>query len=194
MSRRPFDPSELDQPSTDAERAIPELEDYVSSTATDAPRGLEERVMAAIEREPAPRRGFLAWLLMPPAAGGGLRQFTRATALAATLVLAVAGALFAGQLADIVRNVGSGSTPTPSVSPSPSESVAPSQSTSPEPTSSGSPEASGDASESPESSGSPDVGGGGSGGPSPVGTPDQSKTPRPSPSPTATETPEPGHT
>lgn len=186
MSRRPFDPSELDKPSADAERAITDLEGYVTSTAADVPRDFETRVMAAIDREPTPRRGFLAWLLTPPATGGGLGQFARVGALAATLVLAVAGALFAGQLADIVRNVGSGS-PTPTVSPSPSssESVVPSPSLSPLPSASGSPEASGQspqaspqgtAHETPEATDQE--------------TPGGTKTPRPSASPTVQETPE----
>lgn len=140
MSRRPFDPSELDRPSADAERSITELESYAAATATDPPRDFETKVMAAIEREPTPRRSFLAWLLAPPA-GSGIGQLARVGALAATLVLAVAGALFVGQLADLVRNVGSGS-PTPTVSPSPSSSpsVAPSPSLSPLPSPSGSPE------------------------------------------------------
>lgn len=185
MSRRPFDPSELDQPSADAERLITELEGYAASTAAEVPRDFETRVMAAIDREPTPRRGLLAWLLTPPATRGGLGQFARAGAVAATLVLAVSVALFAGQLADIVRNVGTGS-PTPTVSPSPnsSESVVPSPSLSPSPSPSGSPQASD---------------------PSPVGTthetleateqetPDGTKTPRPSATTTATETPEQSH-
>jgi hypothetical protein len=158
MSRRPFDPSELDQPSTDADRAIAELDAYLATTATVAPRGLEQRVMAAVEREPAPRRGFIAWLLAPPSPSGGLRRFARAGALAATLVLAVAGALFAGQLADLVRTVGSGSqTPTESVSPTQSESVAPTLTTSSEPSSSESPEQTDAAGESPEPPGGPDA-------------------------------------
>lgn len=173
MSRRPFDPSELDQPSADAERSITELERYAAATATDPPRDFETRVMAAIEREPTPRRGFLAWLLTP-AAGSGIGRVARVGALAATLVLAVAGALFVGQLADLVRNVGSGS-PTPTVSPSPSSSpsVTPSPSLSPLPSPSGSPESSG---ASPQGTAN--------------GTPGGTKTPRPSASPTATETPE----
>ncbi len=179
MSRRPFDPSELDQPSADAGRAITELEGYVASTAAEVPRDFETKVMAAIDREPTPRRGLLAWILTSPATGGGLGQFARVGALAATLVLAVAGALFVGQLADMVRNVGSGS-PTPSASPSPSssESVVPSPSLSPLPSASGSPHASpqGAAQETPEATEQV--------------TPEGTRTPRPSASPTATETPE----
>jgi hypothetical protein len=190
MSRRPFDPSELDQPAPDLDRAVSELESYVATTATDAPRGFEDRVMAAVEREAAPRRGFLAWLLVPPASGGGLGRFARAGALAATLVLAVAGALFAGQLADLVRNVGTGGSPTPSISPSLRESVAPTLFTSPGLTSSESPSASEGASETPEPSGSGAASELETPEPIAVETPDTSKTPRPS----ATTTPEPSPT
>jgi hypothetical protein len=158
MTRRPFDPNELDQPSGGADPSVTELESYLADTATGAPRGLGQRVMAAVEQEPAPRRGFLAWLLTPSTSGPGVRRFARAGLLSATLVVAVAGALFAGQLADLVRNVGSGSpTPTESVSPMPSESVLPDPSISSEPTPSASPERSEDANQSPEASGMPEA-------------------------------------
>jgi hypothetical protein len=190
MTRRPFDPDELDQPSADADRAVAELEGYMADSATGVPRGFEERVMAAIEREPAPRRGLLSWLLAPSGSGGGIGPFARAGLVAATLVIAVAGALFAGQLADLVRNVGSGSpTPVQSVAPSPSESAVPSPTTSPEPTPSGSPDASEDAQQSPGASGTP----GGTPDESPEPSDDdsghESKTPRPSATATATATP-----
>jgi len=191
VSRRPFDPRELDQPAPDVDGAVSELESYVATTATDAPRGFEDRVMAAVEREPAPRRRFLAWLLVPPASAGRLGRFTRAGALAATLVLAIAGALFAGQLADLVRNVGSGGSPTPSVSPSPSESVAPTPVTSPELTSSESPSASEAAGESLEPSGIAGSSEHESPEPSAVETPDSSTTPRPSPTTTPKPSPTP---
>jgi hypothetical protein len=190
MTRRPFDPNELDQPSTEADRAVAGLESYLADTATRPPRGLDDRVMAAIEQEPAARRGFLAWLLTPPASGGGMRGFARAGLLAATLVIAMAGALFAGQLADLVRNVGDGSPhPVESASPSPSPpSVAPSPTTSSEPAPSSSHEASGDASESPEASGTPE----GSEDETPEPSDDsgdESETPRASATATPTETP-----
>jgi hypothetical protein len=184
MTRRPFDPSELDQPSADADRTIAELESYLGDTATGAPRGLEQRVMAAVEQEPVPRRGFLAWLLTPPASGAGARRFARAGLLAATLVIAVAGALFAGQLADLVRNVGSGSpTPTESVSPPPSQSVAPGPTTSSEPTPSSSPKASEDAHQSPEASGTSEA----SENETPEASPEQSDDAQKSPRPSASQ-------
>lgn len=182
MTRRPFNPNELDQPSPDADRAIAEVEGYLADTAMGAPRGLEQRVMAAVEQEPVPRRGFLAWLLMPPAPGTGMRRFARAGLLAATLVMAVAGALFAGQLADLVRNVGSGSpTPVESISPAPSESLVPSPTI--EPTLSGSPDASEDGQPSPRASGTPKTSSDETPEASAEGSAEESNTPRPSPSP-----------
>jgi hypothetical protein len=190
MTRRPFDPNELDQPSADADRAVAELESYQADTATGAPRGLEQRVMAAVEQEPALRRGFLAWLLTAPASGGGMRRFARAGLVAATLVMAVAGALFAGQLADLVRNVGSGSpTPIESVSPAPSESLVPSPTPSTEPSSSGSPEASEDAQVSPGATGTPEASEDKTPEASSDESSEESETPRPSATASPTQTP-----
>jgi hypothetical protein len=186
MSRHPFDPRELDQPAADRDPSVDELERYVMTADAGAPHGLSDRIMAAIEGEPAPRRGFLAWLGAPSSTGGGPRRLLRVGALAATLVLAVAGALFAGQLADLVRDVGGNATPTPSVSPSPSEttSTSPSPSPSIEPSPSATPE------------GSDDHGGSGAA-PTALPTPDEETsgdaseetiTPRPSPTVTASPT------
>jgi hypothetical protein len=152
MTHRPFDPSELDQPTTDTRRAVAEIESYLADTATVAPRGLGQGVVAAIEREPAPRRGFLSWLMMPSGLNNRARRVARAGLLAATLVIAIAGAILAGQLTGMIRNVGSGSpTPVESVSPAPSESVGPSPRISP----SSSPKQSEGAHESPGASGGP---------------------------------------
>ena len=183
MSRRHFEPDELDQSSAAAGGAITELERYAMASDADAPRGLSDRVMSAIEHEPAPRRGFLAWLASPSPTGGAGR-FLRIGAVAATLVLAVAGALFAGQLADLVRDVGDGPSPTPSVAPSPSgsPSALPSPSSSETPIPSGTPEGSAEETAAPTAQQTP------------AGTPEETEeetgTPRPSatPSPTATAT------
>ncbi len=190
MTRRPFDPGELDEPVASGEKAVSELERYAMTSDTDAPHGLSDRIMAAIEHEPTPRRGFLAWLANPTPGGGGAGRFLRVGAVAATLVLAVAGALFAGQLADIVRNVGASPSPTPSVSASPS--VAPSNTPQPSLSDAASPSATPEASD--------DHGGSGATAqPTAQQTAkataeeDETKTPRPSatasPSPTPTETP-----
>lgn len=154
MTHRPFDPHELDQPSVDAERPIAELESYAADTATGAPHGLVQRVMAAVEQEPAPVRGFLGLLLTP--SGSGLRRVARASVLAATLVIAVAGAIFAGQLTGLIRNVGNGSpSEVESVSPAPSPSERQSPTNSPQIAPSESPEASEDAHQSPRASSGP---------------------------------------
>ena len=192
MTRRPFDRRELDRPSADAERSVVELESYLADTAMGAPRGLEERVMAAIEAEPAPRRGFLASLLAPSGSGAGMRRLARAGLLGATLVMAVAGALFAGQLSGLIHNVGSGSptpTPTESVAPSQTESLLPSPTTSQEATPSGSPAASEDVHGSPGASTTSGASAEETPDASPEETPEGSKTPGPSATGTPSETP-----
>jgi hypothetical protein len=191
MSRRPFDHEELDQPSRDADRSAAELERYAMTADADAPSGLTNRVMAAVEQESAPRRGFLAWL-GSPFAGIGPGRLMRVGVVAATLVLAVAGALFGGRLAELVRDVGGNGTPTPSVSSSPAEtnSVSPVPSPSAAPSSSATPETSND--------------NGGSGGlqtplptahetlnGTPEDTPEEPTTARPSPTVTASPSPTP---
>jgi hypothetical protein len=193
MTRRPFHPDELDELLAQGDPSIAELERYAIASDADAPHGLSERVMAAVEREPAPRRGFLAWLASPASAGGGGR-FVRVGAVAATLVLAVAGALFAGQLADMVRNVGGSPSPTPSASPSPSipASSTPVPSLSEVASPSATPEASDDhggsgATAQPTPAQTANA--------TPEDTAEETQTPRPSatatPSPTPTQTPEP---
>lgn len=187
MSRRPFDPGELDKPTPDLDPSVEELERYAMTSDADAPRGLSDRIMAAVEREPAPRRGFLAWLATPSSTGSRPGRLLRVGALAATLVLAVAGALFAGQLADLVRDVGGNPTPTPSVSPSPFEtqSISPSPSSSVEPSPSSTPEGSDDHGGSGEVSTAQPTPGHDS---TPAETPEESQTPRPSPTVTASPT------
>jgi hypothetical protein len=186
MSRRPFRPDELDQPAADADGAIRELEQYAMTSDSEAPHGLSDRIMAAVGHEPAPRRGLLAWLTTPSSAGGGPGRFLRIGALAATLMLAVAAALYAGQLADLIRDVGGEPTPTPTVSPSPSEapSLSPTPSSSVAPSPSATPEDSVVPTVRPTPDETPDG--------TPDDTPEETKTPRPSPTVTASpqQTPE----
>lgn len=193
MSRSPFDPSEVDGGLDPRDPAIEELERYAAIASDGAPGTLADRVMSAVAAEPTPRRGLLAWLVTPPSAGRPFARFARVTALAATLVLAVAGALYAGELARLVRDFGVGTTPQPSPSisesfePSPSPSVSPGPSVTPEESESESPDASGaPGSSSPAATPRPSTGQ-----PSPTGSEDESKSPTPSPTPDETETPEP---
>lgn len=188
MTRRPYEPGEIDGDGTDLDLAATELERYAALTGAAAPHDLGDRVMAAVEQEPVPHRGLLGWLL-PASTGRGLGRAVRAGALAATLVLAVAGAMFAGELAQFVRDVGSGATHTESPTPSLTESPSSLPSLSLDESPSGSPEASGDELSSPGESGSAEASGPGSLGPSAVQTPGESETPRPataSPSPSPT--------
>jgi hypothetical protein len=188
MSRRPFDPRELDKPSAGAGHAVTELESYLADTATGAPRGMAQRVMAEIEQEPAPRHGFLGRLLAPVTWAGGLGRVMRASLLAATLVIAVAGAILAGQLTGLIRSVGNGSpSEVGSASPAPSPSERQSPTISPEVSPSQSPESSEDARQSPRPSGGP----GESEAESPEASDDESANESRTPRPTRTASPTP---
>ena len=188
MSRTPFNPFEVDGGLGPRDPAVEELERYATIANDQAPGDLADRVMSAVATEPTPRRGLLALLVAPPSAGRPFARFARVTALAATIVLAVAGALYAGELARLVRDFGVGSTPRPS----PTESFEPSPSESPSPTPSVSPVES--ESESPEQSGEPSAAATAmprqsTSQSSPTGSQDESKSPSPSQTPDETETP-----
>jgi len=195
MSRSPFDPSEVDGSLDPRDPAVEELERYATIASDQAPGNLADRVMSAVAAEPTPRRGLMAWLVTPPSAGRPFARFARVTVLGATLVLAVAGALYAGELARLVQNFTVGSTPQPSPSitesfePSPSQSISPSPSVSPVESESESPEQSGEpsaaATATPRQSTSQ---------PSPTGSEDESKSPSPSQTPEETDTTEPTST
>lgn len=190
MTRRPFRPDELDRPSVDADHPIAELESFLADTATGAPHGLAQRVMAAVEQEPAPGRGFLGRLLAPVTWTGGLGRVMRASVLAATLAVAVAGAIFAGQLTGLIRNVGNGSpSEVESVTPAASSSERQSPTVSPKISPSESPAPTTDAHPSPRASGRPGEseaefpGAGDSGGAGYSTTPHPTRTARPTASP-----------
>ncbi len=155
MSRRPFDPRELDQAVEGAGAAISELDRYVTATAADVPRGLKDQVLVALEGEPTPRRGPIAWLLTPAATTGRLHRFARAAVVAGTLVLAVAGAMFAGELAGLVQGIGRDATPIQS--PSLTETARPTPSPTLDERPSVTPPASDDANASAEEHGSPEA-------------------------------------
>ena len=173
MSRRPFDPEELGE-RTVGDPVVRDLERYADQASREVPSpDFVDRVSAAIEAERPPSRGPLAWLTTAQASGGGFRRLARASVLLATLALAVAAVLLAGQLASLVRDLQVGTSPSPAVIESnpPSPSISPASPSEAE----GSPAGSPSASKQGEAS------------PTPGGSDDESKTPRPS----ATETPSP---
>lgn len=192
MTRRPFDPGEIDRDAADLESAASELERYAALTNAAASRDLRDRVMAAVEREPVLRQGILARFALP-GLPGPVGRMARAVVLAGVLVLVVGGVLAAGELARIIRDASVGGP-----SPSPTESFAPSPSPSVEaslsPSASSSPAESGEAIASPEPTGTPrssdDSGGRLSGMPEEQETQSPSPTTSPSPKASPTATPE----
>lgn len=180
MTRRPFDPGELDGSTDELNRVAAELERYTTLTAAETPQALEEGVMNAISAEPAPRPGLLAGVLAFLRGGGRAASPMRAVLIAGTMVLAVLAVVAAGELANLFNdsNVG-GPTPVPTTIESPSEtpettpSLEPTPSLTPTPTPTEQPSA--------EESQQPSV------------EPSESETPGPA-TPRPTETPEEDHT
>jgi hypothetical protein len=160
VTRQPFDPDEVGSPDgppdPELERAAHRLNRFRDLTADSPGPGFADRVMAAIDREPAPRAGLLGRLLATRA----WQQPLRAIAVATVVVLAVGGALVAGEMAGILRQAPSGASGSPVVTT--------------QQTATPSPEASEPAGETPEPSESP-------------GTPEPTFSPTPSESPQSTE-------
>jgi hypothetical protein len=189
VTRRPFDPGEIGAADGDRdpelERTAAELLRYRDLTAEPPAAGFADRVMAAVEREPAPGRGLLAWL----AGARAWQQPLRAVALAAVVVLAVGGALVAGEISGIIRQgpqTGTSPAPLVTLTPSPAPTTEPTEPSSetPEPSESpGTAEPSG----SPEPSDSP----GPAGGETETPRPTRTASPSASPSDHETETPQP---
>lgn len=145
MNRHPFNSGELGRDDPELTSLAEELEGLASGDPQPS-AGFHDRVLAAIQAEPARRRSWLARLV----AGDG-RHLLQAASLAVVLVIGVAAALAAGGILDGLRRVpGTGPTllPSPStvtqtITPSPSPSVSPSPSPSASPSSSGTAEPSG---------------------------------------------------
>lgn len=138
MTRRPFDPGELDGRDPGRDEVAAELERYAGKTTGEVPHNLEQRVMAAVSEEPIPRRaGILAALLAPFAFAGG-SGLARAAMIAGTAAIAVLAVVVAGELAGLFRIDQAGSSPSPTIIESPSSSPtstsSPSPSISPSPT------------------------------------------------------------
>jgi hypothetical protein len=130
MTRRPFDPRELDRRDADRDPVADELERYAGLTSGEAPRGLDERVMAALADEPPPRRG-LATLLFSPFLGLPRGGMARTALVAATMAVAILAVVAAGELAGLFRNDQVGPSPVPSFIESPSATPSPSATHSP---------------------------------------------------------------
>ncbi|HET9878564.1 MAG TPA: hypothetical protein VFQ81_04565 [Candidatus Limnocylindria bacterium] len=176
MTRHPFNSGELGRDDPELMSLAEELEGL--AVADPRPRaGFHDRVLAAIDAEPARRRSWVSRLF----AGDG-RQLLQAAALALVLVVGITTAFLAGGILDGLRRTPGTGPPLPSpsdalptITPSPSLSASPSPSSSPSPSASPStaPSASvDDASETPRPSESDNSG--------PGGGDDESETPRPS--------------
>ena len=172
MSRHPYGPDELDREDASLDRVADRLERYATERRAEPPMDLGSRIMATIDDEPDPARGWWATLTLGLAAW---RTPARALAIAAVLVAAVVGAIALGELAERARqdNIGSSPSPalltpsaTPTMTPTPTPSPSPSPSASPSPTVAPSATASEDDDEveTPEPSESDNSGPGGGGG------------------------------
>jgi hypothetical protein len=158
MNGRQDDPRDLPgMPDTDP--VAEELERYTHATRAVPPADLADRVMAAIEQAPAPRRGFVAGIAAIVSGRAPGHRWAQVGVMAATLVLAVGGIIAAGELARLVRDgTNVGTSPSPVVqtqSPSLQPSLTPTPTPTSSPTPTASPEASeseGEPSETPESS------------------------------------------
>ena len=124
MTRRPFDPREIDGSPSDLADVTGELERYADLTATETPHDLATSVMASLADAPPPRRGPLA-LLLAPFWGLGQSSIGRTALFAGTMALAVAVLVVVGELAGLLRNDQVGPSPLPSNLPSASEEVSP---------------------------------------------------------------------
>lgn len=150
------DPADQRGP-TEADQVVEELEQYAHATRALPPTDLADRIMAAVEQAPTPRRGMLGWMAALAAGRAPGHRWAKAGVMAATLVLAVGGIFAAGELARLVRDgtpVGTSPSPvvetlSPSPEPSPTPRVSPSASPTATPDASASES---EASETPEAS------------------------------------------
>ena len=139
MTRHPFDSGELGRDDPEMDRLGESLEEYATDAAGEPSPDLSSRIMAAIDHEPVPSRGWWGSLLAAFAPWHGPARLALG---AAVVAVAVIGALALGDLADRARN-NTGATPSPTevVSPSPTPSASPTPSLSPSATPSPTPSA-----------------------------------------------------
>jgi uncharacterized membrane protein YgcG len=137
MIRHPYGPDELDRDDPALDEVAEQLQAYASDQRSVPPVDLAARIHAAVDAEPDPPVG---WWATFTAAIGGLGTPARGLAAAAVVTSAIVLGLFAGDLADLIRDGdGTGASPSPSVIVPPSPSPSPSASPSPSPTTSPSP-------------------------------------------------------
>lgn len=134
--RDPRAPQEVSEHDTVSE----ELVRYGALTDQHPSPGFVDRVMAAIDAEPAPARGGLAGALAAwlGQLSGLARQSLRMAAVAVVVVLAVGGALVGAQLSGLLRQgppTGASASPvsSPAVTASPSPTSSPSPTLVPSP-------------------------------------------------------------
>lgn len=220
---RNLQPDELEAPGTEhdpagaaeAMRLARELESAAILDPVQTSSEFVDTVMAAIEREPAPRaavaivgpirrRGLFGFVESVRAAvalttlGAGRPLGARALALAyllvvGTVALGLGGGAAVGAAGALGLLDDRGPAPTPivlpSASPSPDASIAPSLGPSPSPSPSGSDDPSSSPDGSTEPSGSPSGSTSPTKSPSPSGSPDESESPDPSDTPKPSRTP-----
>ena len=128
MSRVPWDPAEIGSHDPDLDEVAGELDAYALDVDSRPDPALAGRIHAALDAEPIPAAHW--WQR------GGLLGPRAARLLAAAVVVAVGvlGGLALGELADVMQQGGTGSSPSPIVSPSASPTETPSPSPSPTPT------------------------------------------------------------
>jgi hypothetical protein len=151
VTRRPFDQNEIGDLGRDMDPALADLDRYLADTAENPSAGFADHVMAALEQQPAPRRGALGALLafVSTPGGGG-----RVALMVATVMVAILAVVAIGRIDGLLpshvgtttpeptRLVSPSPEPSPSLTPSPSERAPRSPRSSDPPT--GSPQASDD--------------------------------------------------
>jgi uncharacterized membrane protein YgcG len=138
MTMHHYDPSELDRADPELDRLAERLESYAASVEDAPPIGFSDRVMAALDDEPAPVGG--GWWNRFVGLLATAVPVARAGAAAAIVLVAVVGILTFGSMIRDGRDFGStpppasvGPLPSPTSLPSPSQPTSPSPSSSPSP-------------------------------------------------------------
>jgi uncharacterized membrane protein YgcG len=153
MTRRPFRQGDADGLGADLEPTVADMDRYLADSESEPSRGFADRVMHAVESEPIPRRGVMAFLAATFSSERG-----RVALIAATVAVAIMAVVATGQLARVLPQFGGSPQPSQSApaSQEPSPPITPSPSVSPSESASPSAGGSDDESGSPDGSDSPD--------------------------------------